>query len=290
VRHRGSSIGVVTDKLGARRQSPSRSVAIQDASPEGLSPAEVGALRYPHAPGLNIAVTVLDLARRGHLVIEEDAPLYTARRAVADWRLVRLSGAADPLTEFEAKVLHVLFRDADIVDLVAMRARSAGLLAAERSLRVSMVERGWLHANPVGRRRHWLVGGAGAFTVGVLSLLAAVQFTDWALVALPVVIAGASILLVALSGERLLSHRTALGTSLHVRAAGFERYLAAPVRARAEELPYAIVLGHLHAWERATGFEVTQGLTPWYRSASPDEPDRTDLSRLVEALQRSLRG
>lgn len=265
--------------VGRRRRAP---VAVQFAPPEGVRPGELGTLVDERADPVDVTATIVDLAVRGWLRIEE-VPRKNPRRKAKDWTLLRLRADTDGLLPFETSLLEYLFDDGDEVRLSDLRQTFASSLAKVQGLLYDHVTSvGWFRANPRTVRNNWIVLGVFLLVLGVGGMiLGMVLGTVRGLSLVGCATALVAVLVLALS--RSAPARTADGTALLAQALGFRRYLATAEagQIRYEEaqdvfsryLPYAIVFGLADRWARVFAELAEQGveLTPpsWYVGANP---------------------
>ena len=114
------------DRAGAA--APTGGVAFRP--PEGLRPAQLRLLQRRRIPASALPATIVDLAVRGHLRIEEVLPEDGGE---LDWRLVRTVNPDDALADFEQHVVRGLFgRRALELGHGAMRVAEAGASAGTR--------------------------------------------------------------------------------------------------------------------------------------------------------------
>lgn len=254
--------------------------------PDRLRPAHLGLLLDERADPKDLTATIVDLAVRGHLVIEE-----TERRglfAAKDWTLASTGADRGNLEPYESTLLAGLFEDGPSVKLSTLRGTFAGTLdAAQSQLYKSAVSRGWFPADPRRVRGLWALGGAGLAILGVGLAVVLGMAAGAALVGLAVV--GGGVALLALSPS--MSRRTSAGRELARRTLGFKRYMevaeadrqrfAERVSLFTEYLPYAIVFGCVQQWARAfAGLATAATTATWYHGASA-----LDAAALSSSLQ-----
>jgi uncharacterized membrane protein YgcG len=253
------------------------------APPAGLRPGQVGTLLDGVANPRDVTATIVDLAVRGYLRIE-DAPPHQIRQ---DWRLVRL-GKTDGLAKYERILLHGLFESAVTLSgkptaLLSELGRSfAGQLTqAQDALYEDVATRGWFTARPDRVRRTWLAIGSVIFVAGVVAVIVAAAGTHHlGLVPVPVALAG----LVLLAGARWMPARTAKGTALARRVEQFRRFIQTPAAATQAQpagqpdtlydyLPYAIAFGCTQEWAGVTAALADPDRAPsWYSTGQPFWP------------------
>lgn len=242
-------------------------VAVRFTPPDGGTPGLIGTLIDESADTKDVSATVVDLAVRGYLTIEE---VDTGRRSKADWRLVR---AQDPpageLLPYQRTVLNGLFRRGDDVRLSELKNHFSSTLAlAKKDMYREVVDRGWFRQSPEAIRHLWMgwafaiavVGAVVLFFAGLASV--SIDNASGIGVAIPSgVVLGVGILVAAVVvfvlGQRMPA-RTARGSAIQAQALGYRQYLetAEAHQIRFEEaqsifsrgLPYAIVFGCAERW------------------------------------------
>ncbi len=242
---------------------------VEFVPPDGLRPGQVGTLVDEAANTLDVTATIVDLAVRGYLRIDEIPKKGWFGKP--DWSLTELK-EGDDLRRYERSLLDGLFEDGSEVRLSSLRNTFVTRLKrVQDALYDDAVEQGWFVARPDKVRTRWLVIGVVALvlTLGLLVLLAA--FTHAALVAVPLVVGAVALLATA----KRMPRRTAKGTGVLRRAAGFRRFIMESEKDRArfaeqqhlfsEYLPYAIVFGATEKWARAfAGIDDELPEQGWY--------------------------
>jgi uncharacterized protein (TIGR04222 family) len=281
VRFAGSQVDQV---LGGAAGAPTQAVPLLEhgeapvefAPPEGLRPGEVGTLLDERANTLDVTATIVDLAVRKYLVIEEIPKKWFLGKP--DWQLTRLERDDGELMAYERALLDGLFKRKTTVELSDLKKKFAERLQKVKdTLYDDVVAKGWFLRRPDRVRALWVGVGVGAFVLGVGATVALAWFTHYGLLGLPLVVGG----LLVLVGSRWMPRRTARGTAMTRRVRGFQRVIetAEEHTARWAEqenvftrlLPYAVVFGVTEKW--AETFEAL-GQTPsddmsWYVSTRP---------------------
>jgi uncharacterized membrane protein YgcG len=255
--------------------------AMESAPPADVRPGQAGTLIDGVANPRDVTGTIVDLAVRGYLRIE-DAPLDQTHR---DWWLVRLNKTGG-LLDYEQILLDGLFKDATTDSGAASTRLSelgpafAGRLRrAQDALYTDVARRGWFTARPDRVRRRWLIIGGALFATGAAAIAAAAAYSHLGLIPVPVALAG----LVLIGCARWMPVRTATGTGLARKLLGFRRYLTTTAAGQAYPggqvdlldayLPYAIVFGCTKEWADATAAVAGADRAPsWYRSSGPYRP------------------
>ncbi len=230
--------------------------AVEFAPPDGIRPGQVGTLIDEEAHVLDVTATIVDLAVRKYLFIEElPRKTWFHKR---DWQLTRLDAPLDALLPYEAKLWGSLFRGghkvlmSDLKDTFASSMREV-----QNQLYADVVKRGWFFRRPDKVRATWLFFGVllTAAGVGLTFLLA--KYTHVALIGVGVIVGG----LVLMAAAKFMPARTAKGSAALSRVLGFRQYIktAEVEQLKFEEresifsryLPYAIVFGETDRWAKA---------------------------------------
>lgn len=218
----------------------------------------------------DIAATIVDLARRGHLRIDD-----RLRDGEGEWCVTRTGNAGDELEPFEERLIQGLVDhgDGDTVGLTDLDGCFEDDFNATAALLYhDAVERGWFVAAPNWVRRRFFVVAFFGTMVTATALIGAFETTTWALAFVPPFLASAFLLVFwARMPARGPADWDALG-----RIRGLRRYLATAeidtMRFAQDEgtllalLPYAMVLGLTDRWSRMLG-DATGLLpkAPWFQ-------------------------
>ena len=248
-----------------RKKTP---VAVAFRPPKGARPGEIGTLIDEKADMKDVTATMIDLAVRGHMRIEQIDK--------KNQRYTRLQGA-DELEHYEKKLMSAMFKGARSVTTKDLRNKNRGDMLskcqADLYERVSTPPLQWFKSNPQTSRIVWFVLGVLVLLAGI-GLSVAMGFAGLGLV--PVGIAVAGLVLIILSPT--MPARTPQGSAVLAEAKGFELYLttAEAEQIKFEEgidvfsryLPYAIIFGVADRWvkifEKLEREGRYQGDTSWY--------------------------
>jgi uncharacterized protein (TIGR04222 family) len=248
---------------------------VEFAPPENVRPGQIGTLLDERANVIDVTATIVDLAGRGFLLIQE-IPRH-GLFSKADWNLIRLEKDETELLSYETKLLDALFRDGNEVKVSELKTTFAERLhAVEQSLYEDAMREKWFRARPDHVRTRWAGRGVLLTVLGGGLTFVLARWTHWGLVGIPVILGGVALALMA----RWMPARTAKGTAMLRRIRGFRRVIATAethMSRWAEEenvftryLPYAIVFGLTKKWAKA--FEDL-GLAPdtssWYVGPHP---------------------
>ena len=118
---------------------------VEFVPPDGLRPGQVGTLVDFKANPLDVTATIVDLAVRGYLRIEELSEAGLLRKG--DWKLTRMKEDDAELMPYEQKLLDGLFRDEPEVQLSDLRYTfAARMTAVLTELQDDAKQRGWFGA------------------------------------------------------------------------------------------------------------------------------------------------
>ncbi|MGE0059482.1 MAG: DUF2207 domain-containing protein, partial [Dehalococcoidia bacterium] len=251
-------------------------VVVEYAPPEignekrPLRPAEIGLLLDERADTLDVTATIVDLAVRDYLRIEqvEGKGIF----GKDDYVLHKLKEADDTLLVYERTLFDALF-DSESVKMSDLKNEFYSDLAKVKT--ALYVQGGkskdkFFNRSPSSVRTGYLTAGFVIAGLGAAAFVGLGVIEIGAILAVPIVIAG--LLMAALSSAMVA--RTAFGREMYRRILGFREYMevAETDRQRFYEdasifdkyLPYAIVYGCTEKWARA--FEGIEGVDTTTRS------------------------
>ena len=255
-------------------------VVVEYTPPEGLLPGEIGLLIDERVDTKDVTATIIDLAVRGYLEIEEVEPKWLLANFFGtgkDWTLKK-KREADDLKLYERTVFKGLFKaGATSVELSDLKTKfHTTLEKAQKQLYKAATRDGWFRGNPSSTRTRWRGIGGGLFVAGLLTALG----LGWLFGAGTVGIGLALVGVAAYFTAGWMPARTAKGSEILRRIKGFELYIETAESRRqefnekanifAEYLPYAIVFGCVDRWAKAfEGIDTTQYTSTWYHGAAP---------------------
>ena len=242
-------------------------VAVQFSPPAQARPGELGVLTDHTADNTDITATMIDLAVRGYLKIEQ-----TGRK---DWTFTKLA-TSKGLIGYEKHLFNRLFSDGDVVETDDLKDKSyADVLTGTRSRMYDRVtkELHWFTRNPSLVRGVAVLGGIG-LVVGGAAVGLLLGFVGFGLLGLAGVITGVGVLI----ANNRFGARTAEGSAVLAQTKGFELYLstAEAEQIKFEEgidvfsryLPYAIIFGVAERWTKVFQQLEAEGrytpTTGWY--------------------------
>ena len=276
------------------RQLP---VAAHYTPPDGLTPAEAGTLMDYSADMRDITATLVDLAVRGHLRIEErEDPALLGLITRRDYLFHRLPPPPEPrnLEPHEVRVLEGLFEDgAETVKLSDLDNEFYRHLPAIRnSIFARLVERGYYRSRPDTLRSRWTV--AAVVVAGLILGLGGALGARFGLGPLPFVIAAVASGLIVAGFARLMPARTTEGARALERVLGFEEFLRRVDGERLARvvktpemferfLPFAMAFGVERKWARAFQ-DIYRDPPTWYVGSGSGPFDVSGFSGRLGAL------
>jgi uncharacterized membrane protein YgcG len=271
------------------RDPERRPVAVRYEPPAALTPAEVGALVDNDTDKQDVSATLVDLAVRGFLEIDEPVPseyVFRRRRPPAEW---------EALAAHESRLLLGIFGGrGESVTLGELKNEfHTHLERINRAIVGGLMKRGYYRSRPTTVRNGWLVGAA---LVGIV--IGCGSQTSWgALAAAPITFVGAGIAsaVIVAAFALVMPARTIAGTRALEAVLGFkeflsrvegDRYRRVPLTPELFDrfLPYAMALGVERHW--AAAFRDIYRTPPtWYHGpaagyAFDSDVLTRDLSRL----------
>ncbi|HVF20601.1 MAG TPA: DUF2207 domain-containing protein, partial [Mycobacteriales bacterium] len=264
--------------------------------PDGMRPALMGVLLDERADPLDVTATIVDLAVRRHLRIDELPRKWFFSRQ--DWRLTKLHPPPDDsLCTWEQTLLDALFDVGITVDIADLKdSFYLDLSKIQHQLYDDVMAHRWFTKHPEKARGLWFAAGLVATGAGAGITLLLAKHTHLAMAGLPFVLAG--LLLVLL--HRHMPARTARGSAALAQTLGFRRYLATAetLQLRFEEdagifaryLPYAVVMGETKRWAKAFEGMGAQPGDQVYWYGGPSGFDATHFSDSISAFSTATSG
>jgi uncharacterized membrane protein YgcG len=247
---------------------------VEFVPPDDLRPGQIGTLVDFTAHPLDVTATIVDLAVRGYLVIEE----IDGDTRRPDWKLTKKRDA-DDLLPYEAALMKGLFgTKKEEVTLSSLRYKFASKMGKIRAaLTKDAMSKGWFTKPPGSVRATFGCLGTVVLLAGIALFVLAIIFTRLAFWPIPVIGLGSALIV----GAYWMPQRTAKGYAVLRRTNGFRRFIEESEKERAifaekrnlfsEYLPYAIVFGVTEKWAQAfAGLDDQPPDTSgWYRSSTP---------------------
>jgi hypothetical protein len=289
---RGRDARVVGKKAAEGDQAPLAGAEFEP--PDGVRPGQIGTLIDEQADVIDVTATIVDLAVRGYLLIEEEDRAVTGR---LDWTLRRLDRPQVDLLPYERILLDALLTAPDGSGRAAVKLSELGGTFATKLAQVrsamydDVVKQGWFARRPDTVRSRWTIAGILVTLLGIAGTVALALTTEWALAGLALIIAGAALAY----GGQYMPAKTARGATVLAHTIGFRAFLergavpdgdAAASRQRialfSRFLPYAVVFDTVPKWAETVKDAGEQGADNLYWYEGPAE---WDLSKFAESMR-----
>lgn len=256
----------------------SQSIKPEYEPPAGLTPGEAGALADETVHPRDVVATLVDLAVRDYLTIEQVANAFGERDYLCKLRKPWMGDPA--IAPFEVIVLAQIFGAGGATKLKLLseirRDYNAIIQPIQEQLYRDLVEKKYFLAPPQTVRRFWsTVGGLGLAIP--LGLLWAAGAPDGPPLAPSTLAAFAVSGLIVLGFARVMPRKSLRGAKAKLQILGFQEFLERAEKDQLKRLapdtlhkwlPYAIALGVEEAW--IWNFEGIAVAEPeWYESSAP---------------------
>ena len=253
---------------------------VEFGPPEDARPALLGALEKLAGTKEHMTATIIDLASRGYLIIDEEPKTWRLTRTAhgttaSQGEIPAYSSRKDPqLHDYELHLLNDLFASGPEVRLSDLDETFASKYAAfVNRVTEEITTQKWTTGNPATVQAKASAPGVIAIALGIAGLFLHVGHG----ISVGLFALGALILAVA----RAAPARSSSGSAMLARTQGFRRFLLAgePRLEHAERaklfidfLPYAVGFGITKQWSKR--FEDLTSLpeTSWYRGQGPMSP------------------
>jgi uncharacterized membrane protein YgcG len=257
-------------------------VAVQYAPPEGMTPAEAGALVDDEAAMRDITATIVDLAVRGYLTIEEKESqhmmglysnkdyVFHIKKKPAEWK---------GLKSHELLLLAGIFANGLVPDVELSSLQNEfykNLPGIKESIFDALMERGYFQHRPDFVRSSFMVGGA---VVGVMLFIIGNALSQkMGMAQAPFLIAAVISAAIIVGFGWFMPARTTEGAKALAGVLGFEDFLTHVEADRMDRiaqtpetfekfLPFAMALGVEKKWVGA--FKNIYSQPPsWYQGGS----------------------
>lgn len=280
---------LILRRLKPRDPEAERSIVPVYDPPAGLTPAEVGLLIDDHLDPRDVCATLIDLAVRGFVRLEEAQPEPGAAATTPDYfiRLLKPRDQWSGLAPHEYTMLFHTFYGAQWTKLSSLRLRFPDIVPyMEVDLLRELKRKGMYRVDPQaaqGWRAVGMLAVAGLF--GFAQLLGILRLANSIALGITAIIV--AVFAVYWFG-RSTSAKTLRGMRTWTAIRGFQEFLRTVEADRIERmepsifekyLPYAMALGIEHKWTRAF-----QGIAV----PKPDWVEMSDSMFLPEVLSHTL--
>ena len=252
---------------------PGMSIAPMYEPPRGLTPAEAGTLLEDTIHPRDITSTIVDLAVRGYIKIEEkvDTILVFHHKDYILHLLKAKDGWGPELAPHERVMLENIFLGGTETRLSSLKNRFYTTIPIVREDIMSALKRKGMYLLDPDSASGYSIAAA----VGIGVALAAVQLLGWANLFNSIVLAIGSILISAVIWflfARQMTAKTLLGARTRIQVLGFEEFLnrvdadrikRLPPDTFEKFLPYAMAFGVEHHWAQAFA-GIVKNPPSWY--------------------------
>ena len=281
-------------RVKALPEEDDSSIVARYDPPAGLSPGEVGFLSDDTLDPRDVTATIIDLAVRKYVRLEQGTPDEGVQFDGQDFiiRLLRRMEDWKDLKPHEQTVLFHTFYGGDWTKLSSLTLRFHSVVPALRAqLGTRLGLQGFYWINPQNVHSLRLVNfGVLAFILYLVQITGLASFSDsWLLSAIAIAL---SALIVYNFGRRLTA-KTRKGLRVYREILGLREFLGTVDGDRLERLPaelferclpYAIALGVEHHWANAFS-GVALGPPEWF-SADPELFNTVRLARVIDLFYR----
>ncbi len=249
-----------------------RSVAPMYEPPKDISPAEAGTLVDDRIDPRDITSTLVDLAVRGYVKIEETehkALIFSSKDYV--FHLLKPQGQWNDLQPHERVMLNHVFGSGQTATLSSLKNQFYTAIPVMKEDVMSQLRRKGMYSLDPEDAAKVVVLGA----IVIVVPFALIQWAGWASFfdspVLAAVAIGASLLIVWLFGRQMPA-KTLLGARTQVAVLGFQEFMnrvdadrlkRMPPDTFEKYLPYAMALGVEHRWAAAFA-GIVQNPPRWY--------------------------
>lgn len=281
------------------------------ATKRRLRPAEVGVLMDERADTLDVSATIIDLAVRGYIRIEDLGATGLFGKGSKDYRFTKLKDADAELLGYEQKLLNALFDAshasiatvfAPVLAAVGVGERAPPASPGMASVKLSDLKNkfaddlrkvkselygavttddGLFPGNPETVRLLYVIAGVVIAALGAGAIFALGAAVGAGIIGVPIVIGGLALAVMS----QAMPRRTAQGRETLRRARGFREFMTTVTdedKLKFEEekgifdryLPYAIVFHCTAEWAKRFEGLAGEAVQPggWYISPNPFLP------------------
>lgn len=257
---------------GGRDVEGGQAVAVEWNPPTDLTPAQVGTLVDESCDMADMVSTLVDLAARGYLIIQENESEKFLFLSSKDYTFIKRPDAPSEaeLLPYERQFLNGIFALSDRTTLSSLKNNFyTHLPGIKEGIYASLMERNIFTSNPETTRGGYVLFGILAAVLGAFLWLGGMA--AWGI---GLLLAG----IFTFASASAMPAKTATGSKLLRQCLGFQRYVSLAEKDRIKVLaaqdptifgrllPYAMVLGVADQWADAFKDLLTQP-PDWYVGA-----------------------
>jgi hypothetical protein len=240
--------------------------------PKNMTPAEAGTLLDDSIDPRDITSTIVDLAVRGYLKIEQiEVPGFFHHGKDYVFHLLRPNSEWSELAPFERVMLENLFWGGTKTNLSSLRNRFyTAIPVIRQDIFATLKRKGMYWLDPESAAGYSVLGAilcAAPFVIGQVTGVMPLLEAPLALIAM-----GILAVIIILLFARVMTCKTVLGARTRVEILGFQEFMNRVDRDRIARmpadtfekyLPYAMALGVEHNWAQAFA-GIVQQPPSWY--------------------------
>lgn len=250
-------------------------VVVEYTPPEKLRPAEIGVLFDEVAHTHDVTSTLVDLATRGYLVIEEIPKKW--KFGSNNYKFNKKNKDTKGLLEYESLLLSHLFKSGDEVMMSDLKQTFYDeLTEVKKKLYQEVVGKGLFPNNPDSDRNKYLLIAIVGVVASVSLFIFGINRDMVIIIDLAIGALVSSIALLIFS--RFMSRRTAKGRELYRRTKGYRLFISTAETHRQrffekrnmfnEVLPYAMVFELTDKYIKAlSDLDTVKQTSSWYHGA-----------------------
>lgn len=250
-------------------------IVVEYSPPENLRPAELGTLIDQKADTRDVTATIIDLAARGYLKIEEVEKTWLFGKV--DYKFIKKQKSTQELLPYEKKLYDELFDGRQQVNISSLKNTFYQELSKVKDLLYeNVVDKKLFIKRPDRVRTIYIVIAIVLFVAAIAGKIVGIASEIAPLVAFAAAIIPNCILLILISNY--MPRRTAHGRELYRRTRGYYLFIDKAEKHRQkffenknlfnEVLPYAITFGLVEKFAQAMKDIGLKPETPnWYAGA-----------------------
>jgi len=273
----GGFLGVIA-LYYTRGRDPKTSVVPEYLSepPSPIRPAVVGTLVDEKADLRDVMSTVIDLAHRGYVVIEEnrDEGILFGIGKSTDFVFKRTDKSDKDLQPYEKKVINRVFGSKSSVELESLKNKFYKYIPGlQQDLYKELINHKFFDRNPNSTRLSWFAAGFVLMIISVVGIVGAASMVDVLAMLILIPISTAVVGGLVMIASPFMPAKTRRGALEAARWLAFREYLRnlekyTEIESAAEQfdkyLPYAIAFGMEKQWIRQFSGIDRVPIPVWY--------------------------
>lgn len=263
---------------GSRNENlPNETIMVEYYPPVKLKPAEMGTLIDERADTLDVTATIIHLASRGFLTIEEKEKKWIF--GSTDYIFKKIELGENGLQEYEKLLFDKLFDNRNSVNLSELKLNFyKDLVLVKKEIYKDILKKKFFLSNPEQTRNIYLGFGLSLLVCGIILFLIGIFDPSGSFVAIGASLFLLGFVLIIISSS--MPKRTFLGRSTYIKCLGYKLFLEKVETYKQrfmenenlfnEVLPYTIIFGITEKFAQAfkdLGIKASE--PAWYISSKP---------------------